>query len=141
MPAEEFDAPNPVRAIDAEDIDAEDIDAEDKCAELCHEANRALCISFGDHSQSHWHSAPEWQQESALAGVRAIRTADPKKITPGMSHEAWATHKRADGWVWGAEKDANAKTHPCLVPFDQLPPHQQAKDRVFLAIVLAFFGI
>jgi hypothetical protein len=31
-------------------------------------------------------------------------------------------------------KDPEAKTHPCLVPYDDLPEYQQLKDRVFLAI-------
>jgi len=30
-----------------------------------------------------------------------------------------------------------AKTHPDLVPFDQLPEHEKQKDRLFLAIVRA----
>ena len=30
-----------------------------------------------------------------------------------------------------------AKTHPCMVPFDQLPEWQQKKDKLFLAIVRA----
>lgn len=51
-----------------------------------------------------------------------------------------------DCWPWlasckpsgyGQVKDANAKTHPCLVPFDQLPRDQQFKDRLFRTIVHA----
>jgi hypothetical protein len=40
-----------------------------------------------------------------------------------------------DGWVYGEVKDAEKKTHPCLVPFDQLPLFQQKKDKLFCAIV------
>lgn len=32
-------------------------------------------------------------------------------------------------------KDTKAKTHPCLRPFNELPPHQQAKDHLFRGIV------
>lgn len=39
------------------------------------------------------------------------------------------------GWGYGEVKDANAKTHPCIVPFDQLPEFQRKKDALFCAIV------
>jgi hypothetical protein len=42
-----------------------------------------------------------------------------------------------EGWVYGAVKDPEAKTHPCIVPFDQLPREQQAKDFIFRAVVHA----
>ena len=37
----------------------------------------------------------------------------------------------------GPVKDEAAKTHPDLVPFDQLPEHEKQKDRLFMAIVRA----
>jgi hypothetical protein len=45
--------------------------------------------------------------------------------------------KLSQGWRYGEVKDAVAKTHPCMVPFEQLPVEQQAKDRLLLAIVKA----
>lgn len=41
------------------------------------------------------------------------------------------------GWNRGPVKDGVRKTHPNLVPYHQLPPGQQAKDRLFIAIVRA----
>ena len=43
--------------------------------------------------------------------------------------------KIADGWVYGKIKDAELKTHPCCVPYEQLPVEQRAKDYIFRAIV------
>ena len=40
-----------------------------------------------------------------------------------------------DGWVYGEVKDAEKKTHPCIVPFEELPEFQQKKDALFCAIV------
>lgn len=37
--------------------------------------------------------------------------------------------------VYGEVKDGEAKTHPCLVPYEQLPPAQRLKDDLFAAIV------
>jgi hypothetical protein len=55
-------------------------------------------------------------------------------------HEAWCDHKIADGWKYGPVKDAGKKEHPCLVPYDELPPEQKAKDYVFRAIVTSLIS-
>ena len=44
------------------------------------------------------------------------------------------------GWRYGASKDAEAKTHPCLVPFDRLPRDQRVKNVLFIAIVRAMWA-
>lgn len=43
----------------------------DAIAKRAHEVNRAYCASIGDHSQPAWEDAPQWQKDSAIAGVRA----------------------------------------------------------------------
>ncbi|WP_018865117.1 RyR domain-containing protein [Thioalkalivibrio sp. ARh3] len=103
-------------------------------ARVAHEANRAYCLSIGDDSQPTWEDAPEWQRDSAVAGVIAHLERD---LTPEESHESWMRHKAEDGWVYGEEKDPEAKTHPCMVPYEQLPEEQQAKDALFSAVVSA----
>lgn len=102
-------------------------------ARICHEVNRALCIAAGDHSQVEWASAAEWQRESAIKGVRFA--LDNPDATPEHQHDAWSADKLAAGWVYGSVKDAEAKTHPCLVPYADLPFEQRVKDHAFRAIV------
>ncbi len=104
-------------------------------AMVCHEANRAYCAAIGDHSQPAWEDAPEWQVESAINGVR-YHLAHPDS-TPADSHESWLREKRAGGWVFGPEKDEVLRTHPCMVPYEELPAEQRAKDALFLGIVRA----
>jgi hypothetical protein len=104
-------------------------------ARVCHEANRAYCQTLGDNSQMPWEQAPLWQQDSAIDGVKKA-LLDPN-MKPGDSHVSWSEHKLKDGWKYGPVKDADKKEHPCLVPFDQLPKEQQAKDKLFLAVVRA----
>lgn len=104
-------------------------------AMVCHEANRALCAAIGDTSQPPWSNAPDWQRESAFKGVE-FHLNNPR-ASASASHDSWMAQKVADGWVYGPEKDATAKTHPCIVPFHQLPLRQQTKDYVFKAIVHA----
>lgn len=102
-------------------------------ARIVHEANRAYCISIGDSSQPSWDEAPDWQQQSALAGVMAVLNGDVDG--PEASHESWLATKHADGWRWGGVKDPEVKEHPCMVPYKDLPEEQKVKDHLFLAIV------
>jgi len=104
-------------------------------ARVCHEANRAWCEYNGDTSQPAWEDAPKWQQDSAIAGVRFV-VGNPD-AGDSASHESWMREKVTDGWVYGEVKDPEAKTHPCMVPFEELPPEQQFKDRLFRTIVLS----
>ena len=107
----------------------------EQIARICHDANRALCASVGDFSQTSWDEAPDWQRESAVEGVQ-FHLAHPD-ASASASHDRWLTEKVETGWVYGEVKDAVAKTHPCIVPFEQLPPEQQAKDHLFRGIVHA----
>ncbi len=102
-------------------------------AKACHEANRVWCQLEGDYSQKHWDEAEQWQRDSAIKGVEfRLKNPDAKA---SAQHDAWSADKVSDGWVYGEVKDATAKTHPCLVEFEQLPPFQQKKDKLFQAIV------
>lgn len=106
-------------------------------AEACHEANRVLQKTWGDPMVSpHWEDAPEWQRASAMEGVANAL----KGRTPAELHQDWCHHKRKDGWTFGQTKDADAKTHPCLVDYDDLPDTERVKDELFLAIVLTLAG-
>lgn len=102
-------------------------------AQVCHEANRAWCMVNGDMSQRPWAVSPQWQKDSMVAGVR-FRLANPF-APPSASHENWMKQKYAEGWKFGPIKDEIDKTHPCMVPFEQLPEIQKRKDCLFAAIV------
>ena len=103
-------------------------------ARVCHEANRAYCKTLGDDSQPAWDDAPDWQKSSALNGVKFYSQAP---WTPKAAHENWCEQKRREGWVCGPKKDPEALMHPCLVPWDELPPDQKRKDFLFAAICQA----
>lgn len=107
----------------------------DNIARVCHEANRAYCVTLGDGSQPQWDTAPVWQRESARMGVDLHLMGD---FGPEASHISWMKQKTDDGWVYGATKDPEAKTHPCIKPFSELPLEQQMKDHLFRAIVHSF---
>jgi len=102
-------------------------------AHAAHEANRAYCLALGDASHAPWESAPDWQKDSVRLGVAGVLRGN----SPSRSHAAWCEYKTAHGWRLGPVKDVEKKEHPCLLPYDQLPPAQQAKDAIFVATVSA----
>lgn len=105
-------------------------------ARIAHEANRAYCLSLGDLSQAPWDEAPDWQKQSAIAGVKGALAGN----TPEESHKSWVAHKLADGWVYGPVKDPEKKTHPCMVSYEYLPPDQLKKDAIFTLVIRAVAG-
>jgi hypothetical protein len=105
----------------------------EKIARICHEVNKAYCQAIGDNSQTTWRYAPDWQKESAKAGV--LFHLDNPSSQPSDSHASWLKQKEAEGWKYGPVKDADKKEHPCYVPYEQLPVDQKAKDYIFMAIV------
>lgn len=102
-------------------------------AMVCHAANKVWCEANGDYSQKYWNEAEQWQRDSAIKGVE-FRIQNPT-ASQSAQHEVWMKDKIADGWVYAETKDAENKTHPCIVPYDQLPLFQQQKDALFQAIV------
>jgi hypothetical protein len=108
-------------------------------AKVAHEVNRAYCESMGDDSHQPWAEAPDWQKRSIVEGVKAISAHH--SLSPAESHAMWCMHKKRDGWVYGQKKDVGAKTHPCLVPYSDLPVEQQTKDALFGAAVRAVLGV
>lgn len=102
-------------------------------AVICHEANRALCEIMDDRSQRPWGEAEQWQRDSAIKGVE-FTLANPD-APASANHDSWLAEKEQTGWKYGLVKNAETKEHPCMVPYDQLPPEQQAKDHLFKGIV------
>lgn len=112
-------------------------------ARVCHEANRGLQQALLEGGMAGGITlAPVWevfavaspeQAEGVIEGVKsALAGATPQEL-----HTSWCGRKRHEGWTYGAVKDEEAKTHPCLVSYFDLPREQRLKDRMFASIVRA----
>lgn len=108
-------------------------------AEAAHEASRAYCQDIGDDSQPPWSEAPNWQKASVVRGVLFI--LENPGVRPENSHSSWLAEKERAGWIYGPVKNPELKTHPCMVPYDQLPEQQRRKDEIFIANVLGALGL
>lgn len=45
------------------------------------------------------------------------------------AHDTWAHQRIREGWVFGSERCDASRSHPCLVPYAQLPESEKAYDR------------
>ena len=44
-------------------------------------------------------------------------------------HEVWAQSRLSQGWVYGPERNDALKTHPYLIPYEDLPEVEKQYDR------------
>ena len=44
-------------------------------------------------------------------------------------HEVWSETRISQGWTYGEQRNDELKTHPCLVPYDELPEEEKEYDR------------
>jgi hypothetical protein len=105
----------------------------DEIAEICHENNRSYSHSLGDYSSPAWKFLPDELKATTKSGV--LFHVQHPDVSPRVSHENWLADKKAAGWVYGEVKDFNKKTHPCMVPYEQLPKEERTKDLLFSSMV------
>jgi hypothetical protein len=114
-----------VKKLTAEDI-----------ASIIHEANRQHRLVMGQAPGPHWGETRAEVRASATNGVvKALEGYTPEEL-----HQEWVEFKGAQGWTWGPYKDRVNRRHPCMVPYEDLPEHEQVKDHMFIAMVNALRG-
>lgn len=107
-------------------------------AAVAHAANLAYREIMGDEPGPGWLDMDVAEQESVIAGVRAVLAGSVNG--PAYSHKAWYDRKLSEGWVYGPEKDVEAKIHPNMLAkgvWGDLPDHERRKDLLFLAVVVS----
>jgi len=56
-------------------------------------------------------------------------TPEEVEMLARMEHDRWCARHLLDGWRRGNARDDVARTHPCLVPWEQLTEHYRDNDR------------
>lgn len=52
-----------------------------------------------------------------------------------IEHIRWSWDRRLNGWIFGSTKDNLRKTHPGLIPFEELSEAEKEKDRELVRII------
>ena len=53
-------------------------------------------------------------------------------------HDVWSRNRMDEGWSYGPTRDDRLKTHPCLVPYEDLPNSEKEYDRATATATLKF---
>jgi len=104
-------------------------------AQIVHEAIRAYQAALSEAAAEPWEDAEDWQREATLSGVGFV--LEHPDAPACAQHEQWMADKLAQGWRYGAVKDAGRRTHPSLVPYTELPESERRKDALFRAVAIA----
>jgi RyR domain len=80
-----------------------------------------------------------WEQRDAAFRDQFLDVIDmmcgpDRKSSPEELHDDWVRAYEAMGWKHGPKRDPEAKTHPDMVPFDELGFREQIKDAVFVVL-------
>lgn len=102
-------------------------------ARVMHEAVRAFQAAIGQPAAPPWQKAPKWMKVASKDGV-VFRIENPD-APPSAQHDQWMRDKLRDGWTFGPEKDPARKTHPLLVPYEDLSFEERQKDALVAAVV------
>jgi len=54
---------------------------------------------------------------------------DLVEVLARNTHALWAKKRIAEGWTYGPQRDDHAKTHPNLVPYEDLAESDKDYDR------------
>ena len=107
-------------------------------AKVIHSANRAYVDAIGGRAVNlTWEEIREEERQGLTKAISNM-IIDPQ--TPSVSHEQWCLAREKDGWSKDLKYDYNRKTHPNMVPYDQLPFEEQFKDHLFMGIASIFYG-
>lgn len=107
----------------------------DRIARVVHEAVRAWARANDQNASRSWSQCAKWMREATYESVRFV--LEHPDAPASAQHDQWMEKKRRDGWTHGAEKSGVSKTHPMLVPYDELPLVERRKDELVRCLVAA----
>lgn len=107
-------------------------------AKIAHLICTAYCLAAGIEAPTPWDELSDDAKDARAGDVEYLKTN--QSAGPDALHVQWKTVKEAEGWTFGETRDEEAKTHPGLVPFLELPLETQIRDSLFAATVSSLEG-
>lgn len=105
-------------------------------ASSIHGATRALNRANGDLIPP-WEDLTEEEKLRAEVAVERL-LSDPISRSHEELHNLWWELKIKDGWQYASEYSIELKTHPCMIPYNELPEIELIKDAIWGALIEVF---
>jgi hypothetical protein len=99
------------------------------------ESNRKQADRIGVILEEHgYHIAPltDWKAADLVFIKNEDEGIDEVEAMALMEHELWCQEMLADDWQSGPVRSKEQKTHPDLVPWDDLPEEEKEKNKKFI---------
>lgn len=64
--------------------------------------------------------------------IEKISSEEMVEILTELEHIRWCRYHYLNNWVLGEVKDKVKRTHPCLIPFEELSQEEKEKDKVIV---------
>ena len=99
------------------------------------ESNRKQADRIGVILEEHgYHIAPltDWKAADLVFIKNKDEGIDEVEAMALMEHELWCQEMLADDWQSGPVRSKEQKTHPDLVPWDDLPVEEKEKNKKFI---------
>jgi len=108
---------------------------EEELARIVYEATRLEALwSKRSIVPEPWDERDEAFRKQMIDNVTKYMNLD-ELPTPEQAHNSWMNNYFKMGWNYGEKRDPVLKTHPDLVPFDELPKDEKDKDAIYLTIL------
>ncbi len=105
-------------------------------ARVAHESYRGyVATMLPDQTEKPWDELSAAERRGAVEAV--LFNLNNLRAPASASHASWLAARAAAGWTYGPVKDAEAKTHPNMVDYEDLPEVQQRKYYLFKSTVAA----
>jgi RyR domain len=109
-------------------------DLTERRAEFVYESARLQAMAVSAPIVPEPWSEREEPFREQFRGVIETMCGPNRKSSPEALHDDWVRAYEAMGWVWGPVRDPERKTHPDMVPYNELEPRERDKDAVFVAL-------
>lgn len=102
---------------------------------LVHQLNDTYRSLIGETPKGAWETLDEDVKQSTVKGI--VYILQNPDVTPAEVHAKWVEERTCEGWSFGETMDPDAKTHPCLTPYEDLPLAHRMKDYLYCSTVKA----
>ena len=74
----------------------------------------------------------DWDGENFVFNEKVENQDDEVTLMAKLEHDYWCREKEKEGWQIGPKKDSERKTNPNILPWIELPPTEQEKNREYI---------
>jgi serine phosphatase RsbU (regulator of sigma subunit) len=75
------------------------------------------------------------QVKKGFRPITLLLNEDEIETMSMVEHIRWSWDKRLNGWAYSNVKDESNKTHPGLIPYNDLPDSEKEKDRELVRLI------